>query len=128
VPLVHKIYEGAPTLHCTFCTGYLLKPGVLERIVARQEVTFGEAEVLKALAWRKAQPERSLREAPGGLVIPCPECGHAMSKAFHLMLTRVVIDRCSYDGTVWLDAGELETIQILVEEASRRAIPAQIPG
>jgi Zn-finger nucleic acid-binding protein len=40
-----------------------------------------------------------------------------MSKSFHLLLTRVVMDRCPYDGKIWLDGGELETIQILVEQS-----------
>jgi hypothetical protein len=90
---------------------------VLERIVARRDQAFDESKIQKALEWRKAQKETSLNAASGGVTIPCPVCGRLMSKAFHLLLTRVVIDRCPYDGKIWLDGGELETIQILVEQS-----------
>jgi Zn-finger nucleic acid-binding protein len=119
VHLVARTYEGAPVLHCPYCQGHLLKSGVLERVVARRETTFEKDHVAQVNAWRRAQPETALRDAPAGAVVDCPECGKPMSKAFHLMLTRVVLDRCARDGHVWLDGGELEAVQILVEEAGR---------
>jgi heat shock protein HtpX len=117
VSLVHRTYEGAPVLFCPFCSGYLTDSSVLERIVARRDQAFDESKIQKALEWRKAQKETSLNGVSGGVTIPCPVCGRLMSKAFHLLLTRVVIDRCPYDGKIWLDGGELETIQILVEQS-----------
>ncbi len=119
VPLLRKTYEGARTLTCAFCEGSLLEPGVLERIVARREEIFGPEQVEAALAWRKAQVDRPLGQTPSGLVIACPTCGKAMSKSFHLMLTRVVIDRCPHDGKVWLEKGELDLVQILVEQSAK---------
>ena len=119
VHMVDRVYEGAPVLYCPYCQGYLLKEGVLDRIVARHEVTFDPNQIQQVVAWRKAQPEKTLLLAPAGVAINCPECHKRMSKAFHGMLTRVVIDRCPYDGTVWLDGGELEAIQILVEQSSQ---------
>ena len=104
-------------LFCTFCSGYLADSDVLERVIARREQTFDEIQVKKVLAWRKAQPEGALKDAACGVAIPCPKCGKTMSKAFHLLLTRVVVDRCPWDGCVWLDGGELEAIQILVEHS-----------
>lgn len=117
VALVRRSYEGAPIAACPFCSGTLLTGEVLERIVARRNETFTEAQMKEALAWRKAQRECSIQEADCGVAVRCPRCARVMSKAFHLLLTRVVIDRCPYDGTVWLDGGELERIQILVENS-----------
>jgi heat shock protein HtpX len=119
VPLLHRTYEGAPVSFCAYCSGYLLESGVLERIVARREKTFDASDVQKAVEWRKAQREGSIQDASCGVHIACPCCGRMMSKAFHLLLTRVVMDRCPYDGKIWLDGGELELIQILVEQASK---------
>jgi Zn-finger nucleic acid-binding protein len=118
VSLVHRTYEGAPIRICPFCSGTLLTSQVLDRIVARRTETFTEAQVQEAVAWRKTQKEGSLKDAECGVAVHCPQCGQVMSKAFHLLLTRVVMDRCSYDGMVWLDGGELERIQILVEKSS----------
>jgi heat shock protein HtpX len=120
VPLVHRTYEGAPILACAFCSGVLTDSNVLERIVARRDQTFYEPKIQQALEWRKVQKEGNLQSASGGVMISCPVCGRTMSKAFHLLLTRVVIDRCPYDGKIWLDGGELETIQILIEQSSKR--------
>jgi Zn-finger nucleic acid-binding protein len=117
VPLVRRTYEGAPVLFCPFCSGYLTDSSVLERIVARRDQGFDESKIHQALEWRKAQKETPLQTASGGVMIGCPVCGRMMSKSFHLLLTRVVMDRCPYDGKIWLDGGELETIQILVEQS-----------
>jgi Zn-finger nucleic acid-binding protein len=119
VSLVHQTYEGAPIRTCPFCSGTLLTSQVLDRIVARRSQTFAETQVQEALVWRKRQKEGSIKDAECGVAIHCPQCGQIMSKVFHLLMTRVVMDRCSYDGMVWLDGGELERIQILVEQSAK---------
>ncbi|MHC4506944.1 MAG: M48 family metalloprotease [Planctomycetota bacterium] len=115
VPLVERDYEGAPTLQCTFCKGHLLGPGVLERLIARREKGFTEAELADARKWR------SVRRGPVKVVcgfpeVTCPLCGKAMGKRFHSVLVKVVIDVCNCRA-IWCDGGELERIQILVEQA-----------
>jgi Zn-finger nucleic acid-binding protein len=111
-------YEGAPLLQCRFCHGHLLEPGVLERILARQEKEFSKVEIESVKGWRGTRrgPVRDLCEYPS---IRCPLCRAPMDKYVHSSLTKVVLDRCSDRAcrTTWCDGGELEKIQILVETA-----------
>lgn len=115
-------YEGAPVRACAFCRGYLLEPGVLERLIARREEVFGEEERAKVRAWRERQtgsPWASCDFADA----TCPECGGRMTKQFHSLVTRVVVDRCVEDrcGCLWFDTGELEAVQMLIEESADQA-------
>jgi heat shock protein HtpX len=119
VPLVQKEYEGAPVLNCSFCDGYLLKPDVLGRIIARRERHFTGAEIESARRWR-AQKLGKPREVCGFPDIKCPACGRGMAKQFHSVLVKAVLDFCTdrQCGAVWADGGELEQIQVIVQDAS----------
>lgn len=50
----------------------------------------------------------------------CPMCGEPMNSVEYAFSSGVVIDACSTHG-IWLDAGELETLE---QEADRRADPS----
>jgi heat shock protein HtpX len=116
--LLEREYEQALEWHCEFCQGDLLAAGVLERLVARKEKTFTPEEIKKAKEWNKGQ--KGNLEARGLYpAILCPICGTRMMQSVHNILTQVVIDRCMNDQcqAVWCDGGELETIQIIVENA-----------
>ena len=120
VRLARMQYEGAPILQCAFCEGHLLLGGTLERIVLRRDRGFAREDVDAAVAWHESAKGRL--ELPAGYPhVKCPLCGSRMSASFHSLLTKVVVDRCvSPDcGAVWCDKNELETIQILVEQAPR---------
>ncbi len=123
VPLVEARYEGAQVEQCSFCKGYLLKAGVLERMIAREEMVFSPEEVQKARIWRDSQ-RGPLKDRNSFPLIQCPFCGSLMGKGIHSMLTQVVIDHCSNIdcGAVWCDGGELETIQMLIQDAQARPI------
>jgi heat shock protein HtpX len=117
VPLLALDYEGAAVENCQFCSGYLLPRGVLERIVTREEKAFTEEEKQKASSWKKVPGQKfaQLDTTPEAV---CPRCGGRMAKQIHSAITRVMLDRCTdVCGSVWCDGGELETIQILMEEA-----------
>jgi heat shock protein HtpX len=118
VPLVSVQYEGAGVEQCSFCKGYLLGPGVLERLITREEVTFSPEDIKKAKTWRDSQ-RGPLKDRDHFQEIQCPTCGSPMGKGIHSMLTQVVIDHCSNDrcGAIWCDGGELETIQMLITDA-----------
>jgi Zn-finger nucleic acid-binding protein len=118
--LLEREYEGAREWHCEFCQGDLLGAGVLERLMARREKTFAPEQIKKAQDWRRKQGGTLLAR---GLfpAIQCPICGEKMMQAVHNLLTQVVIDRCENPQcqAVWCDGGELETIQMLVENAEK---------
>jgi heat shock protein HtpX len=119
-PLVLAPYEDAELEQCGFCKGYLLKAGVLERIISREEEAFSPEETAKAKLWRDSRrgPLKDRDEFPE---IQCPLCQSPMGKGIHSMLTQVVIDRCTKEScrAIWCDGGELETIQILIEDAHK---------
>lgn len=119
VPLVEIEYEGADVGHCRHCKGHLLRDGVIERIITRRDKSFMQNEKKRAKAW-KSVGKRLVAEACPMPKIRCPACKTAMEKYYHSFLIRVVLDRCfnSSCAAVWCDAGELEAVQILVEEAS----------
>lgn len=122
VPLVEMPYKGTFRLHCNFCHGDLLKYGVLERIIARKDKVFSEEEIRDVKTWRKLQ-RVDILGTDGFPDIKCSLCGSLMAKMFHTILTAVVIDRCLNKScrAIWCDGGELEKIQILVEEAEQSA-------
>jgi Zn-finger nucleic acid-binding protein len=126
VPLMTTQYEGAEVGQCSFCKGYLLGAGMLERLITRDEVTFSAEEIKKAKVWRDSQ-RGPLRDRDHFPEIKCPACGSPMGKGIHSMLTQVVIDHCTNDkcGAIWCDGGELETIQMIIQDA--HAVPATKP-
>ena len=120
VSLLPVNYEGSEAVQCSFCKGYLLGAGVLERIITREEKTFTAEEIHKARVWRDSQ-RGTLKERDSYPEIKCPLCQSLMAKGIHSMLTQVVVDHCSNleCGAVWCDGGELETIQMMVEDAHK---------
>jgi heat shock protein HtpX len=125
VPLVRTVFEGAEVEQCTFCRGHLLRPGILERMAAREEGNFTPEDVRKAKAWRDVQ-RGPLKDRDAFPEIHCPACGGGMGKSIHSYLTQVVVDHCFSPscGAVWCDGGELETIQMIIQDArAGRPIP-----
>ena len=115
--LIRKRYEGVDVLHCAFCGGYLLKPDVLNRLVARRDQLFTKNEIDQARLWRARR--RGKEQPVDGLPkVNCPACGTKMYKSLHSLLTAVVIDRCQSPAcrAIWCSSGALEKIQILIED------------
>ncbi|HAX61999.1 MAG TPA: hypothetical protein DCX95_05540 [Elusimicrobia bacterium] len=123
VPLVEMQYEGTFTLHCSFCDGDLLKYGILEKIISRKDKVFSDDKIRNVKTWRNLQRVNipAIDNFPN---IRCPICNTQMAMVFQSMFTGVVIDRCLNKNcrAVWCDGGELEKIQILVEEAEKARI------
>ena len=122
VPLLSVEYEGAEILKCGFCKGTLLKAGVLERLIGRDSHDFAADEIEKARVWRNSQ-KGYITDRDHFPPILCPFCQNHMGKFVHSLLTQVIIDRCFNEAcrAVWCDGGELETIQILIEDAHSSA-------
>ena len=120
VPLVMITYKGVQVEQCSFCKGHLLRSGVLERFIAREDGKFDPGDVERAKAWRARQggPLKNRDLFPA---IKCPHCGGPMGKCVHSYMTQVVIDRCSdYKcRSIWCDGGELETIEMLLDDARK---------
>ncbi len=123
VSFIDVQYEGSQVEQCSFCKGYLLKAGVLERLITREEKTFTAEEIKKARIWRDTQ-RGPLKDRDHFPEIKCPLCLNPMGKGIHSMLTQVVIDHCTNEscGAIWCDGGELETIEILIQDAHQPSV------
>ena len=114
---------------CSFCKGYLLRAGVLERLISREEIDFSPEDIKKAKIWRDSQ-RGPLKDRDHFPEIKCPYCQSLMGKGIHSMLTQVVIDHCTNDkcGAIWCDGGEMETIQVIIEDAHKTPLsPLHFP-
>ncbi|HTA76650.1 MAG TPA: M48 family metalloprotease [bacterium] len=119
-PLLKMIKEGSEVEQCSFCQGYLLGPGILDRLIARDDEIVSLDQIKKAKIWRNAQ-QGPLKERDNFPIIKCPVCRAPMGKGIHSMLTQVVLDHCNDPacGMVWCDGGELETILTLIQDAQQ---------
>lgn len=125
VPLQAADLDGTQVQQCGFCKGYLLRGGVLERLITREETLYSPEEIKKAKTWRDSQ-RGPLRDRDAFPEIKCPLCGDPMGKGIHSLLTQVVIDHCTNEkcGAIWCDGGELETIRMIIQDA--HAVPASV--
>jgi Zn-finger nucleic acid-binding protein len=117
-PLELIPYEGAMIRSCPTCGGELLSPEALRHIVNRREVVFGAQEVDHA---DRVDPVRGIPLGEQGRHLNCPACGAHMDQLNYAGDTRVIVDRCSGCGSLWLDRSELEMAQVLVERWSERS-------
>jgi len=123
VPLLKTTREGSEVEQCSFCKGFLLRAGVLERLIARDEEEPSLEEIKKARVWRDSQ-RGPLKDRDHFPEIKCPLCQSLMGKGIHSMLTQVVIDHCTNDNcrAVWCDGGELETILMLIQDTHQTLV------
>jgi Zn-finger nucleic acid-binding protein len=111
--MTQQRYEGVMVDHCHKCGGTWLDHGEIEQIVADQTSTFDEQAKIKAVA-AKGKDHR----APKNL--RCPKCQSVMEKFQYMFNSGVYIDRCSRGHGIYFDHGELEKVQIVMEEALLR--------
>ena len=104
-------YEGVMILACEECGGELLSGDALSRIVNVREAHFDseQADLLGDRTPLAGVPSDEARS------LTCPLCSGAMSAVNYGGDSGAIVDRCPTCEAVWLDAGELEKIQILME-------------
>ena len=110
------VYEGMKILECEKCAGHWLGGQELQGIVQAREVVFSSQEIEEAEKHKKINITSIKQEKP----LICPECNVEMEKFNYAYNTGVIIDRCPKCSGVWLDKGELENIQIIIEEEEKR--------
>jgi Zn-finger nucleic acid-binding protein len=115
---MHQIkYEGQIIDQCTLCGGTWLDGGEFEAILISREKKFTEKEIKNAKYLDKIQVVELERRK----IVGCVVCKAPLIKRDLKTASRVTIDVCPRGHGTWLDHGELERIQILVEEAERKA-------
>lgn len=105
-------YEGVEVDMCDNCWGIWLDTGELGRVIDARDMKFSSEEKrqLTKLRGGAAEPQ-------AGDPAPCPHCGKIMEQVRSDVGTPLVIDRCPDHG-VWLDTGEIKTVQAVAESSA----------
>lgn len=105
-------YEGVKIHPCDHCGGEFVGAGEIAHIVRVREAKF-DAGIEAQVAGVK--PTYGL--APGSCHrrLACPACGEEMMPANYAVDSGIIVDSCRGCGGNWLDSGELEKVQALLE-------------
>ena len=110
---LHAVYyEGIAIESCDNCHGEWLDHGELGKIVRIREVKF-DREERRAIAESTTITGIVLKDVDRDLT--CPKCDGTTDAVNYGGDTGIVIDRCTGCKGIWLDAGELEKTQMVVE-------------
>ncbi len=119
IPLHDNFYEGVPVKICPDCKGKLIDSAVMERIIARKEVSFSDHLKKKAQEFEEnflLDPVlRKKIHANKSSKIDCPNCGSRMFPRPYNYQYVIPVDKCLSCHKIWFDSDELEILQILIE-------------
>ncbi|MFW5653527.1 MAG: zf-TFIIB domain-containing protein [Planctomycetota bacterium] len=115
-------YEGITIDVCDLCGGEFLDQAELGHVVRVREQKFSP-QMQKYILSRP--PRFGLPEEQRERQISCPKCDGEMVVLNYGGDSGIYIDRCRQCGGFWLDADELELIQVFQEEWEAQA-PAMI--
>jgi Zn-finger nucleic acid-binding protein len=105
-------YEGIQVETCDACAGEWLDAEELGKIVRIREVKFNEQQ-RRAIAESTSITGVPLEDVDRDL--NCPKCGATTDAVNYGGDTGIIIDRCTGCRGFWLDGGELEKVQMVVE-------------
>lgn len=105
-------YEGIAIDLCDGCGGHWLDSGELRHIVKAREVRFDPESRRAAVAATKV-PGIALEDVDQTSI--CPKCDVEMTPVNYGGDSGIIIDRCDTCRGVWLQQGELEKTQMVVE-------------
>jgi len=111
-PLRTVDYEGIAVETCDGCNGQWLDDGELGKIVQVRQVRFDPQE-RRAIAESTTIKGVKLEDVDRDL--RCPKCGGTTDAVNYGGDSGIIIDRCTSCRGIWVDADELEKIQMLVE-------------
>lgn len=107
-------YEGVIIDRCCSCDGVWLDDNEIQIILQQTQKTFTELQKIEAIILKNQdhREKESLR---------CPKCGDLLQVLNYALNSGVFIDRCKNHHGVWLDKGELDKLQIFMEEKDLRS-------
>lgn len=111
-PLTGLDYEGVHIDTCPSCGGDWLDAGELGAIVKARTVRFDQQQCLEMA---RAEKITGVKLSTLDRHFTCPSCGGTTHPVNYGDDTGLIIDKCAQCGGVWIDKGELEKIQELVE-------------
>ncbi|MFG0329905.1 MAG: zf-TFIIB domain-containing protein [Phycisphaerales bacterium] len=115
-------YEGVTIETCDGCGGEFLDADELGHIVRLRDEKFPE-EAKRLLA--ECPPVFGVPADESARSLNCPKCSGAMRVMNYCGDSGIHVDRCEGCGGFWLDADELEHVQIYQEEWEAKG-PAMI--
>lgn len=111
-PLSTIDYEGIQIETCRSCGGEWLDSDELLHVTRAREARFSPEE-RRAIAESTTIEGVVLKDVDHDLI--CPKCGSTSDPVNYGGNTGLIIDRCTTCHGIWLDADELEKVQMLVE-------------
>jgi len=108
-----SIYEGVTIDTCESCMGIWLDYTELTHIIQTKDESWSNEYIesvtkeLGTLGVPKSENERKLL---------CPKCNEHMPPLNYQYSSGIIVNRCVSNHGIWLDSGELEKIQIYMEE------------
>ena len=116
-PLNAISYEGVTVDSCNSCKGNFLDKGELLQINKARSVTFSEQERASVEGARCAVITDIKRtDKP----LKCPKCQVDMGSLNYAYSSGIIVDLCPKCEGLWLDKGELEQVQIVIEEWEKK--------
>jgi Zn-finger nucleic acid-binding protein len=112
VPLNGIDYEGVHIETCPSCGGDWLSAGELGNIVRARKRRFNEAE---CVAIANATKIKGVRLPTVDRHLTCPSCGSTTHPVNYGDDSGIIVDECAACHGIWLDRGELEKIEDVVE-------------
>ncbi len=110
--LREDVYEGIEIESCDGCRGAWLDDRELGKIVQIREVKFDPQE-RRAIAESTTITGVVVKDVDRDL--KCPKCGGTTDAVNYGGDTGIIIDRCTGCRGIWVDGGELEKIQMVIE-------------
>jgi uncharacterized protein len=105
-------YEGIKVETCNACGGEWLDAEELGHVVKAREVRFS-AQERQAIA--QATSITGVRLSDVDRDLSCPKCDGTTDALNYGGDTGIILDRCTSCHGLWLDGGELEKVQQLIE-------------
>ena len=105
-------YQGVRLETCPACGGNWLDAGELGSIVRARRVRFSEKE---CLAVAQAAKITGVKLATLDRHLTCPKCGGVTNPVNYGDDTGLIIDKCTTCKGIWLERGEIDKIEELVE-------------
>lgn len=116
-PLFEESYESVKIDRCPKCSGTWLDQGELAQILDTKVVEFTAALVTATTASEKA----GIPSAEVESIEHCPKCSVPLTAVNYNYASGVILDKCPKNEGIWLNAEELEKVQIHHERWEEKA-------
>jgi Zn-finger nucleic acid-binding protein len=106
---------GIEVDECPECDGVWLDHGELERIQETVEIDYRRE--LEEVPDTVVQAYKNARGEEARKPLPCPSCNSELTAKEHGYCSQIMVDVCPSCRGVWLDAGELDALEIFFERS-----------